>query len=98
MFAGSLALTGQCANCGLDYAFADSADGPAVFAILIVGFIVAGGALLVELAYEPPFWLHLIIWTPLILGLSFAILRPLKGLAVALQYVNRAREGEIDKG
>ncbi len=97
MFAGSLSLTDRCASCGLDYAFADSADGPAVFAILIVGFMVAGGALLFELAYEPPFWLHLLIWTPLILILSFAILRPLKGLAVALQYVNRAKEGEIDK-
>lgn len=97
MFAGALSLTDRCANCGLDYSFADSADGPAVFAILIVGFMVAGGALLFELAYEPPFWLHLLIWTPLILVLSFAMLRPLKGLAVALQYVNRAKEGEIDR-
>lgn len=98
MFAGALSLTDRCANCGLDYSFADAADAPAVFAILIVGFIVAGGALLFELAYEPPIWLHFVIWAPLIVVLAFTILRPLKGLAVALQYVNRAREGQIDEG
>ncbi len=96
MFSGPLTLTDRCANCGLDYAFADSADGPAVFAILIVGFIVAGSALMFELAYEPPIWLHVVLWAPLIVILSLAILRPLKGLAVALQYVNHARQGEID--
>ncbi|HMB47522.1 MAG TPA: DUF983 domain-containing protein [Afifellaceae bacterium] len=96
MFSGVLNLTDRCANCALDYEFADSADGPAVFAILIVGFVVAGSALLFELAYEPPFWLHLILWAPLTIVLSLIILRPLKGLAVALQYVNRAKEGEID--
>ena len=96
MFSGILTLNDRCANCGLDYAFADSADGPAVFAILIVGFVVAGSALLFELAYEPPIWLHVVLWGPLIIVLSLIILRPLKGLAVALQYVNRAREGEID--
>jgi uncharacterized protein (DUF983 family) len=96
MFSGLLTLTDRCANCGLDYEFADSADAPAVFAILIIGFIVAGAALLFELAYEPPIWLHFLLWVPLILILSLVILRPLKGLAVALQYVNRAKEGEID--
>ncbi|HSM42823.1 MAG TPA: DUF983 domain-containing protein [Afifellaceae bacterium] len=98
MFNGLLTLNERCANCGLSYDFADSADGPAVFAILFVGFAVAGAALLFELAYEPPIWLHFVLWLPLILILSLAILRPLKGLAVALQYVNRAREGEIDRG
>ena len=97
MFSGPLKLTDRCANCGLDYSFADAADGPAVFAILIVGFMVAGGALLFELSYEPPIWLHMLIWAPLIVVLALALLRPLKGLAVALQYVNRAREGEIDR-
>lgn len=98
MFNGLLTLNERCANCGLSYEFADSADAPAVFAILFVGFAVAGGALMFELAYEPPIWLHFVLWIPLTLILSLVILRPLKGLAVALQYVNRAKEGEIDRG
>ena len=97
LFAGFLTLAPACKACGLDFDFADSADGPAVFVILIVGFIVAGGALIVELSYEPPFWVHFILWVPLILILSFGTLRPLKGIMIALQYVNRARQGEWDR-
>ena len=91
-------MSKSCKSCGLDFAFADSADGPAVFVILIVGFIVAAAALIVELAFTPPIWLHVILWLPLILVLSLGMLRPLKGIMVALQYANEAHEGEIDNG
>jgi uncharacterized protein (DUF983 family) len=97
LFSGFLRLGESCPSCGLDYAFADSADGPAVFAILIVGFIVAGAALVTEIAWQPAMWLHAVLWGPLVVALSLAFLRPLKGLAVALQYVNRAREGQLDR-
>ena len=53
--------------CGLDYSFADAGDGPAVFVMLIAGFIVVGAALVVEVAYQPPFWVHALLWLPLIL-------------------------------
>jgi uncharacterized protein (DUF983 family) len=97
LFAGFLQVGESCPACGLDYAFADSADGPAVFAILIVGFIVAGAALVTEIAWQPAMWIHAVLWGPLVVGLSLALLRPLKGLAVALQYVNRASEGQLDR-
>lgn len=93
LFAGYLALAPSCEECGLDYGFADSADGPAVFIMLIVGFIVVGAALVTEVKYQPPVWLHLLLWLPLTLVLSLVLLRPLKGLAVALQYRNKAAEG-----
>ena len=51
---GGLTLRDKCERCGLSYAFADSGDGPAVFAIFILGFLVLGGALLVEFRLEPP--------------------------------------------
>ncbi len=57
------------------------------------GFVVLGAALYVEIAYEPPIWLHLVIWLPLAVILCLALLRPIKGLAVALQYANKAEEG-----
>lgn len=95
MFDGYLSLTPRCAACGLDFGFADSADGPAVFAILIVGFIVAGAALLTEVAYTPPIWLHFVLWMPLVLVLSLATMRPLKGILIALQYVHKAEEGRL---
>ena len=95
---GFLTLAPRCDRCGLDYGFADSGDGPAVFIILIVGFVVVGLALMVEVLWSPPYWLHAVIWIPLILGLSLGLLRPLKGLFVAVQYRNKAAEGRLDDG
>ena len=93
LFEGFLKVRPRCAACGLDYSFADSADGPAVFIMLIAGFAVLGAALYVEIAYEPPIWLHLVIWLPLAVIVCLALLRPMKGLAVSLQYVHKAQEG-----
>ena len=66
LFGGYLALKKQCPACGLDYAMFDTGDGPAVFGILIVGAIVAGGALYVEFTFHPPYWVHAVLWIPLI--------------------------------
>ena len=98
LFQGFLNLRSRCDNCGLDYAFADAGDGPAVFIILIAGFIVVGCALIVEFKYEPPLWLHAVLWLPLILATTLLPLRPMKGLMVALQYHHRAAEGRADSG
>jgi uncharacterized protein (DUF983 family) len=98
LFAGFLNLRPRCEACGLDYSFADAGDGPAVFVILISGFIVVGLALIVEFAYQPPFWVHAVLWGPLILVVTLAPLRLLKGLLIALQYHHKAAEGRLDRG
>lgn len=99
LFAGFLALGPACSECGLDYAFIDAGDGPAVFIILIAGFVVVFCALIVEVLYQPPFWLHAILWLPLILLTTLAPLRSMKSLLIALQYHHRAEEGRlIDRG
>src|SRR6201985_3218432 len=68
LFAGFLSLQPRCARCGLDYAFIDAGDGPAVFIIMIAGAIVVAAALIVEVKYQQPFWLHAVLWLPLILS------------------------------
>jgi len=98
LFEGYLGLRKNCGVCGLDYSFADSGDGPAVFVILIIGFIVVGLALWMEVSYEPPIWLQLLLWVPLTIVLSLWLLRVLKGILVNLQYRNDASEGKIDDG
>lgn len=97
IFQGFLTVAPHCPACGLDLAFADSADGPAVFIILFVGFAVAGAALIVEVAYSPPIWVHIVLWGPLVLLLCLGLLRPLKGILIAQQYVHRAQEGRLDR-
>jgi uncharacterized protein (DUF983 family) len=96
LFAGYLDLAPRCERCGLDYSFANAGDGPAVFVILIVGFLVVGGALVVEMLWRPPYWLHAMIWLPLLVALTLGLLRPLKGLLVALQYHHKAGEARPD--
>ena len=98
LFDGLVKIRPQCRNCGLDYSFADAGDGPAVFVILIIGFVVVGLALWMEVNYSPPFWVHFILWIPLTIGLSLWLLRVLKALLIALQFRNNARQGEIDRG
>ncbi len=97
LFSGFLTLNPSCAACGLDFSFADSGDGPAVFVVLIVGFVIAGAALLTEVAYSPPIWVHFVLWVPLVLILCLGTLRPLKGVLIALQYHHKAEEGRIGR-
>lgn len=98
MFSGLLSVAKRCGVCGLDYSFADSGDGPAVFVILLIGFIVVGLALWMEVSYGPPLWLHLLLWIPLTVVLSLIALRMIKGAMIALQFANKAAEGRIDRG
>ncbi|MDP7539530.1 MAG: DUF983 domain-containing protein [Alphaproteobacteria bacterium] len=89
-----LQVADRCAVCDLDLRFQDSGDGPAVFIIMIVGFIVVGLVLWTELSFAPPLWLHMLLWTPLILGLSLALLPVLKAGMVGLHY----RHNILDAG
>jgi len=97
LFRGYLSLRSACEHCGLDYGFADAGDGPAVFVILIGGFIVVFAALITEVAYQPPYWVHAALWLPLILIVTLAPLRLIKGLLIALQYHHRAAEGRLER-
>ncbi len=97
MFSGFLTLAPKCEVCGLDYAFADAGDGPAVLVTLFAGFIVLGIALAVEIAYEPPFWVYAAVFLPLTLVVCLGMLRPLKGFLIASQYVNKAEPGRLDR-
>lgn len=97
LYDGFIRLDDKCKVCGLDYEFADSGDGPAIFIMLIVGFIIVALAVWVEISYRPPYIVHVLLWVPGILLLSAGLLRPLKGVLIALQYKHQAREGRIDE-
>lgn len=80
--------------CGLDYSFIDSGDGPAVFVIMILGFVILGLALIFESALQPPMWLQAVVWIPVTIALSLWALRVTKAIMIALQYRTAAREGQ----
>ncbi len=99
LYAGFLRLAPRCESCGLDFAFIDSGDGPAIFIMMIAGFIVVGAALVVEVKYQPPLWVHAALWLPLVLATTLLPLRIMKSLLIALQYHHRAAEGQlVDRG
>lgn len=97
LFEGFLTVAPRCEACGFDLGAADSGDGPAVFVILIAGFIVAFSALVTEVAMHPPVWVHLLLWLPATLVVSPALLRPLKGVMLASQFMNKASEARRDE-
>ena len=95
IYSGFLTLRPSCEVCGLDFAFMDSGDGPAIFMIMIAGAIVVAAALIVEVKYQPPFWLHAALWLPLIAATTLLPLRSMKSLLIALQYHHKAAPGRL---
>ncbi|HTT81686.1 MAG TPA: DUF983 domain-containing protein [Stellaceae bacterium] len=86
LFSGLLTVRPACPACRLDFSGQDAADGPAVFVILFLGMIVVALAAWVEVTFSPPLWVHIVLWTPLIIGGAIVMLRPLKAGLVALHY------------
>ncbi|MCK5041443.1 MAG: DUF983 domain-containing protein [Sphingomonadales bacterium] len=96
LFKSYLKLAPSCTNCGLDMSSAEDADGPAAFGTLFVGLLVAFSALVVEVKFSPPTWVHLSMWIPLAIFGTLGILQPLKGVFVAIQLSHEAIEGTQD--
>ena len=92
LFQGFLKVAPACRACGYDLAKADSGDGPAVFVILIGGFVAAFGALFTEVALNPPVWVLLAVWMPATVVICLALLRPFKGAMLAAQFMNKASQ------
>ena len=90
LFRGLLTIDGNCDNCDLDLEMEDSGDGPAIFVMFAIGPIVVGLAVWLEFLLAPPYWLHMVIWPPLVLLGSIALLRPFKATLIALQFRNKA--------
>ncbi|RFB04889.1 DUF983 domain-containing protein [Parvularcula marina] len=97
LYDGFLKLKTHCPSCGLDYAKADTGDGPAVFVIFITGFVGVLFAFILRFMFGAPAWLVLLLAFAITIGLTFMLLRPMKATLVALQYRNKAAEGRVDE-
>lgn len=97
LFEGFLGLRKECEICRLDYAKADSGDGPAVFVIFIVGFAAVGLAFIARFVWYAPIWLAFLLSAGVAIALIAALLRPLKATLIALQYANKAAEGRVEE-
>ena len=93
LYDGIVSVAPRCAVCGLDLRAHDAGDGPIVFVVFLLGAVVVALAVLVEFTFAPPLWVHAVLWAPVVLIGSIAMLRPLKAGFIALQYRHRALGG-----
>lgn len=92
LFQGFLEVRARCERCHVDLSGQDSGDGPVPFIIFLVGAIIVGLALYVEVRFSPPVWLHLVVWLPLTIILVLGLMRPAKALMIAMQYKHRRQD------
>jgi uncharacterized protein (DUF983 family) len=97
LFRGFLKVCPICEACGFDLSAADSGDGPVVFIVLIGGGLVCFAALFTEIAFRPPIWVHMVLWLPLAVIVCLGLMRPFKGVMLAMQFHNRASEHRNDE-
>ncbi len=93
LFKGLATFAPKCRACGLDFSAFNVGDGPAAFLTLLVGALITGLAITVELTMAPPIWVHVLLWFPLTMLAVLFSLRFAKGLLLAIEYGNEAGEG-----
>lgn len=92
MFKTYLGLAPYCTACGADFSAADAGDGPAFFVMFLLGILIMPPVLLVQALFNPPVWVHVIVWTPVITILAVMLLRPFKSVMFAVQWKHKAEE------
>ena len=92
LFAGLGQFADTCSNCDLDFSSYNVGDGPAALLTLVIGALIIILALVVDSAFRPPFWVHVIIWVPFTAALTIITLRMAKAALLAAEHHNRARE------
>lgn len=90
----NLNLLKHCSNCNLDYSKNDSADGPAVFLMFILGSVLVPLALIFEVSFEPPLWVHAVLWGTVALSATIGCLKPVKSMVINIQYRHRPADWE----
>lgn len=94
LFSGLLKFRPACESCGLPLTPYDTGDGAAVAGIFIVGTLAVVGAIVVDIKYEPPLWLHALLWPLPVLALSIWVMRVAKAALAAAQFRHRQGESE----
>jgi len=89
MFGAYLKVNNACPHCGEELHHHRADDAPPYFTILIVGHLIVAGVMMVEDYFHPDYWVHILMWFPLTIGLSLWLLPRIKGALVGLQWALR---------
>jgi uncharacterized protein (DUF983 family) len=96
LFAGYLKFADNCDFCGFDFSAEDTGDGPAVLVISVAGMLVVLPALLVEVVFKPPIWVHVLLWMPISTLVVLGLLRPFRGMWYGLMLKHNAGQAVLD--
>lgn len=96
LYAGWLRFRDRCGRCGLDFTRFNVGDGPAAFLTLILGALVVGLAIWLQVKVEPPWWVHVLLWVPFMTAATILSLRVAKAMLLWAEFRNAAHEGRID--
>jgi len=96
LYAGLLRFRDRCGRCGLDFTRFNVGDGPAAFLTLILGALVVGLAIWLQVKVEPPWWVHVLLCVPVMTVAIILSLRLAKAMLLWAEFRNAAREGRID--
>lgn len=86
LFRAFVKVTDHCEKCGEVFRHHRADDFPAYLVIVLVGHIIVPLTMWVEIAYSPDYWVHALLWAPLVIVMSLGLLQPIKGAVVALQW------------
>jgi uncharacterized protein (DUF983 family) len=86
LYAGVLTIAPRCSTCGLDFAALDTGDGAIAIVVLILGAVAVTLAILTEILFAPPVWVHVVLWVPLVIAGAILLLRPLKAWLITQHY------------
>jgi len=95
LFGGLTKFAPRCRVCGLEFEKFNVGDGPAAFLTLIIGAVVATLAILLELRFHPPFWVHVLLWVPITTAAVIWGLRAGKAALLAAEFSRKAGEGRL---
>lgn len=95
LFDGPIGFSEKCPACGLDYSAFNVGDGPAALLTMFIGALIITAAINLDIAFHPPFWVHVVIWVPLTAAMVFLSLRFAKGALLIAEHRNKAKEGQL---
>lgn len=93
LFDGPVKFAPRCRVCALDFSAYNVGDGPAAFLTLFIGALLVVAALALDAMVRPPFWVHVLLWTPLTAAAVVYGLRVGKAALLAIEHQRQAAEG-----
>ena len=94
LYDGLLTVRPACTECGLDLTEVDTGDGAASAVIFVLGAVIMGAVFFVEFRFNPPAWVHLLLWPTITIPLAILMMRPLKAALIMQHYRHRVSEME----